>query len=114
MPERDLCYICLREQATEEDWETNSQLPSWREREADRLGLNDLCWDKEGDDCLSRAIELGRPLSYGEAMTRIADLEHAIEEHRDILDQEALGPRQLDRDDVDNALYRNLAQGENK
>jgi hypothetical protein len=70
---RERCIYCLRELATEGDWEANSQLPSGRaeDEEAERLGLNALCWEPFQDSCIARVIEIGGPLDIQQAVKEI-------------------------------------------
>lgn len=82
MPDRERCFICTREIASEADWERNAELPSEREdEEAKRLGLDELCWEPgQNDNCLAGAIERGRPIDYISAMKALDSLRSQLQE----------------------------------
>lgn len=91
MADRKTCDYCKREIATEADWEANGNLPSGsaEDTEAERLGLNALCWEPFQDSCIARVIELGGPLDMQQAIRALRAAEQqrdellaAIEDHR--------------------------------
>lgn len=76
MSHRKQCVFCLRGLPTDADWETNAQLPSeCEEAEAERLGLNKLCWEPEDESCLGLLADSPRPLSLGMALLKLAELQ---------------------------------------
>lgn len=105
---RPSCAFCLRPIATTNDWKRNGE---HGDEEIDAPDsqlayLNKLCWEPEGDDCLSLLAESGRPGTLGLALAQL----QAAEQQRDRLRVKAGEARVLLEDGKYGAAHAILNQ----
>lgn len=98
--ERPKCGICLREQPIEADWVTNGSLEDEQIDAPDspHAYLNELCWEPEDDTCLARAMDLGRPNTYGDALAALQATQERVRELEEALEAEKRAREKAERE----------------